>query len=71
MLLFRPPGMPSSLIAFRFIPIWRHLSRRQYWHLFLCFRDMTQFLSRLHRYTRLLQMLRLKNPLQPSQEMIP
>lgn len=35
-------------LPFRFIPIWRHLSSRQYWHLLRCLRDMTQFLSRLH-----------------------
>lgn len=63
---WRSPGLPL-----RFIPICRHLRRRQYWQRLRCLRDISQFLSRLQRYTRLLQMLRLKKPLQPSQEMMP
>ena len=53
-------------VPFRFMPCSRHFRSRQYWQRLRCFRLIIHCLSRLQRYTRRLQIDRLKNPLQPE-----
>ena len=56
----------SVKLPFRFIPDSKHFLSLQYWHRFRCFLDIIHCLSREHRYTRRLQIDRLKKPLQPK-----